>query len=170
MGKAFKDLRAFLRKIEASDKLVRVKKEVDPNQEISAAIIKAGAAALFCEKVKGYDIPVVANLFADRAKIELALALQTKNLIEEYSKRLEKLKPPKRVRSGPVKENIITGNNDTPIHLDPSSACKRKTGLLTSKLGMDATLPLGVPYPEVCDVSKEVMKKIEDNRQEYLNG
>ncbi len=110
MGKAFKDLRAFLKQIEASEKLVRVKKEIEPNQEISAAIIKAGPAALLCEKVKGYDIPVVANLFADRRKIELALALKTKNPIEEYLKRLEKLKPPKRVRSGPVKENIITGN------------------------------------------------------------
>jgi len=67
---AFKDLRAFLKKIEAADTLVRVKKEVDFDQEISAAIIKAGAAALFCERVKGYDIPVVANLFADRRKIE----------------------------------------------------------------------------------------------------
>lgn len=61
MGKVFKDLRVFLKEIEAADKLVRVKKEIDPNQKISAAIIKAGPAALLCEKVKGYDIPVVAN-------------------------------------------------------------------------------------------------------------
>ncbi len=48
---AFKDLRAFLQEIEASDTLIRIKKEIDPNQEISAAIIKAGAAAIFCERV-----------------------------------------------------------------------------------------------------------------------
>ena len=115
---AFKDLRAFLQKIEASDKLIRIKKEIDPNQEISAAIIKAGPAAILCEKVKGYDIPVVANLFGDRKKIELALDLNTGHPIEEYLKRLEKLEPPRQVSNGPVKENIFVGEKvDLPAML-----------------------------------------------------
>lgn len=107
---AFKDLREFLRKIETADTLIRIKKEIDPNQEISAAIIKAGPAAIFCEKIKGYDIPVVANLFGDRKKIELALQLQTKHPIEEYLARVESLKPPKTVADGPVKENVVLGD------------------------------------------------------------
>lgn len=115
---AFKDLRAFLQKIEASDKLIRIKKEIDPNQEISAAIIKAETAAVLCEKVKGYDIPVVANLFGDREKIKLALALKTENPIEEYLKRLEKLESPRPVGDGPVRENIIVGDKlDLPAAL-----------------------------------------------------
>ena len=115
---AFKDLRAFLQRIEASEKLIRIKKEIDPNQEISAAIIKAGPAAILCEKVKGYDIPVVANLFGDRKKIELALDLNTGHPIEEYLKRLEKLEPPRQVSNGPVKENIFVGEKvDLPAML-----------------------------------------------------
>lgn len=125
---AFKDIRAFLEKIEASDKLVRIKKEIDPNQEISAAIIKAGPAAILCEKVKGYDIPVVANLFGDREKIKLALALDTENPIEEYLKRLEKLEPPRSVGDGPVKENIMVGDKvDLPAML-PIPVVNEKDG------------------------------------------
>ena len=107
---AFKDLKAFLHKIETSDRLIRIKKEIDPNQEISAAIIKAGSAAILCEKVKGYDIPVVANIFGDRKKIELALDLKTGHPIEEYLKRLEKLERPISVSDGPVKEKVILGD------------------------------------------------------------
>ena len=124
----FKDLRAFLQKIEACDKLIRIKKEIDTDQEISAAIIKAGPAAVLCEKVKGYDIPVVANLFADREKIKLALALETENPIEEYLKRLEKLQSPRPVSDGPVQENIIVGDKvDLPAML-PIPVVNEKDG------------------------------------------
>ncbi|MBI4522376.1 MAG: UbiD family decarboxylase [Deltaproteobacteria bacterium] len=106
---AFRDLREFVEKIETSGGLLRVKKEIDPNQEISAAIIKAGPAAVLCEKVKGYDIPVVANLFGDREKINMALGLEKENPIEEYLKRVERLQPPIEVGYGPVKEHVVTG-------------------------------------------------------------
>lgn len=125
---AFKDLRAFLAAIEASDKLIRIKKEIDPDQEISAASIKAGPAAILCEKVKGYDIPVVANLFADRKKIELALALETKNSIEEYLKRVEKLESPRPAGDGPIKENVVVGDKiDLPAML-PIPVVNEKDG------------------------------------------
>ncbi len=126
---AFKDLRAFLEKIEVSDQLIRIKKELDPNQEVSAAIIiKAGSAAVLCEKVKGHDIPVVANLFGDRQKIKLALSLDTENPIEEYLRRLEKLEPVKVVGEGPVKENVLTGDKvDLPVML-PIPVVNEKDG------------------------------------------
>ncbi len=125
---AFKDLREFLETVEASDQLLRIKKEVDPNQEISAVVIRAGSAAVLCENVKGYDIPVVANLFADKKKIELALALNGERPIEEYLRRLEKLQPPRLVAHGPVKENIILGHSLDLLAMLPIPVVNEKDG------------------------------------------
>jgi 2,5-furandicarboxylate decarboxylase 1 len=125
---AFKDLREFIEKIEASDKLIRIKKEVDPNQEVSAVIIKAGPAAVLCEKVKGYNIPVAANLFGDKKKTEMAISLDGERTTEEFLKRVEKLQPPRLVGDGPVKENIILGEKvDLPAML-PIPVVNEKDG------------------------------------------
>src|SRR3990172_7340865 len=125
---AFKDLREFIQKVESSDQLIRIKKEVDPNQEISAVIIKAGSSAVLCEKVKGYDIPVAANLFADKRKIDLALNLNGESPIGEYLKRLEKLKPPRLVADGPVKEKIILGDKLDVLGMLPIPVINEKDG------------------------------------------
>jgi hypothetical protein len=57
-----------------------------------------------------------------------------------------------------------------PFILTHLQLLKGRQGFKPSKMGMDATLPLGVAYPEVCDVSKEVMKNVEENWQQYLKG
>ncbi|MFQ5851837.1 MAG: UbiD family decarboxylase [Candidatus Binatia bacterium] len=125
---AFKNLQAFMQKIEASDNLIRIKKEVDPNQEISAVIVKAGAAAVLCEKVKGYDIPVAANLFGDQNKVKLALGITEERAIEAYLKRLERLQAPRSVADGPVKENVIPGDKLDLTDMLPIPVVNEKDG------------------------------------------
>jgi len=62
----YKDLRNFLDVLEQKGDLVRIKTEVDPGFEITEILerllAKGGPAVIF-ENVKGYSIPVVANLY-----------------------------------------------------------------------------------------------------------
>lgn len=124
----FKDLREFLQKLEAEGRLLRIKKEVDPKHEISAVIVKAGKSAVFCEKVKGYDIPVLANVFGDEKSIELALEMKGKNPLEEYSNRTSPLLPASLGSDGPVKENVILGNNIDLLGMLPIPIINEKDG------------------------------------------
>ncbi len=125
---AFKDLREFIAKIEASDKLVRIKKEVDPNQEMSAVIIKAGAAAVLCEKIKGYEMPVAANLFGDKRKAEMAIGFAANKPLEEILTRVARPRSPRLVADGPIKENIILRNKLDLLAMLPIPVVNAKDG------------------------------------------
>ena len=62
---AYRDLRAFLTKLEKEGELRRVSAEVDPILEITEVtdrIVKAGGPALLFERPKGSAFPVVTNL------------------------------------------------------------------------------------------------------------
>ncbi len=97
---AYKDLREFIGVLEQRGLLHRVKVEVDPELEIAEItdrMCKApkGGKALFFEKVKGSDIPVVTNLFGSFER--MCLSLEVENL-DDIGRRIEKLlnqTPPK---------------------------------------------------------------------------
>lgn len=97
---AYKDLRDYIRHLENKGFLVRIKTEVDPILEISEITDKVcksqnGGKALFFEKVKGSDFPVVTNLFGSFER--MCLALEVKEL-DDIGKRIEDLMnqaPPK---------------------------------------------------------------------------
>ncbi len=97
---AYKDLREYIRTLENKGLLMRVKAEVDPILEITEITDRTckspeGGKALFFEKVKGSDFPVVTNLFGSFER--MCLALEVKRL-EDIAKRIEDLlnqTPPK---------------------------------------------------------------------------
>ena len=124
MNEAFPDLRAFLKRLEAEGELSRVAAEVDWNLELGAVSRRAldlrGPALLF-ESLKGYERGagrVLANLFGSSAQsshgrfaLAMGLPKQTPvtDLIAEFARRSRERIAPRRVRSGPCKENILTG-------------------------------------------------------------
>ena len=90
---AYKDLRDYLRQLENRGLLVRIKTEVDPILEITEITDKVckspkGGKALFFEKVKGSEFPVVTNLFGSFQRI--CLALEVKEL-DDIGRRIEDL-------------------------------------------------------------------------------
>ena len=97
---AYKDLREFINLLEQKRLLQRIPVEVDPILEISAITDRMckspnGGKALFFEKVKGSQYPVVTNLFGSFER--MALALQINNL-DDVAVRIEELlnqAPPK---------------------------------------------------------------------------
>jgi 4-hydroxy-3-polyprenylbenzoate decarboxylase len=138
---AYRDLRDYLKEVESKGLLHRIRVEVDPILEISAITNRVckqpgGGKALFFEKVKGSEFPVVTNIFGSFERICLALETVTlddiagritelmnqappETLIEKLSmlpKLLEFSKYlPRTVKSGPCQEVIEQDNPDLGI-------------------------------------------------------
>ncbi len=71
----FADLRSFIHDLERRGQLVRIKAEVDPNQEITVIqhrVLAAGGPALLFERVKGSPYRVVSNLVGTAQRVALA--------------------------------------------------------------------------------------------------
>jgi len=136
---AYKDLREFLKTLEARNLLKRISVEVDPILEIAEIndrVVKAGGPALLFERPKGSKFPCVVNLFGSHERMKLALEVDDlneigermleflefeipRNLIQKL-KQLPKLKRladflPKYVKDGPCKEVIIKDNPNLDI-------------------------------------------------------
>lgn len=63
----YKDLRDFIKQLEAKGELVRVTHEVDPNlemTEICDRTLRAGGPAILFENPKGFDVPVLGTCLA----------------------------------------------------------------------------------------------------------
>ncbi len=70
----YKDLRDFINSLEKKGELVRITAEVDPDlemTEICDRTLRAGGPALLFENPKGYDYPVLANLFGTPKRVAL---------------------------------------------------------------------------------------------------
>ena len=90
---AYKDLREFIKLLENKGLLKRIKAEVDPVLEITEItdrICKSpdGGKALFFEKVKNSEFPVVTNIFGSFER--MCLSLQVENL-DDIADRIEGL-------------------------------------------------------------------------------
>lgn len=107
-----KDLRYYLRLLEgnAPEEIFRIRKEVDPYLEVTYIAKKLESVgrspAIYCEKVKGFTMPVVTHLCASRKGQALALETDEANLEKEIWRRLACPIEPVIVASGPVKEVI----------------------------------------------------------------
>ena len=132
---AFKDLRDFLAFIEKKGQLKRISAPVDRDleiTEISDRIMKSGGPALLFENVRGFDVPLVINVFGSRERtgwalgvdawdelegridrlLSLALGPPPKGLVGKLSALGEIIKVgrigPREVSSGPCQEVIKT--------------------------------------------------------------
>lgn len=127
---AYRDLRAFLTRLEREGELKRISAEVDPVLEITEItnrVTKASGPALLFERPKGSTVPVVINLLGSERRVNLALEVddidQVANRVRSFLdvqtpqgfldkvKMLPKLAElgsffPKTVKSGPCKEVI----------------------------------------------------------------
>jgi 4-hydroxy-3-polyprenylbenzoate decarboxylase len=140
---SFRDWMALL---EREGELVRVDAEVDPDLEITEIVdrtVKAGGPALLFTNPKGSQHPLLINQFGTERRMAMAfdapsldavaaklgdvLEMQPPQGIAEKVKGLKKLKSiadsrPKSVRSGPVHEVVLTGD-DVDLDLLPIQRC-----------------------------------------------
>jgi len=93
----YRDLRDFIQQLEQSNQLRRICAEVDPNleiTEISDRVLRAGGPALLFERPKGYDIPVLANLFGTPQRVALGMGEDSVSALREVGQLLAFLKQP----------------------------------------------------------------------------
>jgi UbiD family decarboxylase len=111
------DLRSFLDLIKRRkpEDFQIVAKPVDPAYEITALVVKLEREArrrpvLLFENVKGTKFPVLTNLHASRARLAAAMNASPEETQRAYLRAMEKPIPPKVVKTGPVKEVVLTGD------------------------------------------------------------
>lgn len=93
----YKDLRDFIAQLEKRGELVRVTTEVDPvleMTEIADRTLRAGGPAILFENPKGYNTPVLANLFGTTHRVALGMGQEDVSALREVGKLLAFLKEP----------------------------------------------------------------------------
>jgi 4-hydroxy-3-polyprenylbenzoate decarboxylase len=162
---AYRDLREFIGLLESKGLLKRIRVEVDPILEIAEITDRVckspgGGHALFFEKVRGSQYPVVTNLFGSFQRMALALQVEEmddvgrriESLLNQAPPRtlIEKLAAlprlvefsrylPKKVRSGPCQEIVEKDNPD--LSKFPIIKCWPGDGQPTDE-GRFITLPM----------------------------
>ena len=110
---AYTDLRHFLQRLRGEGELATVSAEVDPRYEVGAVcrkVLNGRGPALWFERVKGSDLPLVVDVFATRKRFALALETTLDQVHDEWIRRTQTPLEPVMVPSGPCKENIIRGD------------------------------------------------------------
>jgi UbiD family decarboxylase len=116
---AYADLREYLSVLEKKGKLKRVTKQVDKDWELAAVcrqlfhkIAPEKRPALLFENVKGFSIPVAAGVLGASKQI-YALGLETDSVEGincKWDHALGNPIPPRMVKTGPCKENVLHGD------------------------------------------------------------
>ncbi len=97
MSTRYKDLRDFIRALEQRGELKRISVPVDPYlemTEICDRTLKAGGPALLFENPRGYDIPVLGNLFGTPERVALGMGQPDVSALREVGRLLAWLKEP----------------------------------------------------------------------------
>lgn len=93
----YKDLRDFIKQLEKQGELKRIQVEVDPYlemTEISDRVLKREGPALLFENPKGYNIPVLANLFGTARRVAMGMGAESVDELRGIGELLAYLKEP----------------------------------------------------------------------------
>lgn len=93
----YKDLRDFIRQLEAKGELVRIKQTIDTDlemTEIADRTLRAGGPALLFENPKNHSMPVLANLFGTPERVAMGMGQDSVEALREVGKLLAYLKEP----------------------------------------------------------------------------
>ncbi len=145
----YRDLRDFVRLLEDQGELKRIDVEVDPHlemTEICDRTLRAGGPALLFERPKGYDVPVLGNLFGTPRRVAMGMGEESVEALREIGRLLAFLKEPdpprgmkeawkslpifkkvldmapKTVRSAPCQEVVVEGD-DVDLGRYPVQTC-----------------------------------------------
>jgi len=93
----YKDLRDFIRQLEAKGELVRISQPIDTDlemTEIADRTLRAKGPALLFENPKNHDMPVLANLFGTPERVAMGMGQDSVEALREVGKLLAYLKEP----------------------------------------------------------------------------
>src|SRR5215475_9153754 len=93
----FADLQEFVRRLEQTGQLKRIRAEVDPElevTEITQRVLRDQGPALLFERPKGSSTPLVMNLFGTMDRIRLALGREPAEIGQELISAFQRVNPP----------------------------------------------------------------------------
>ncbi|MFD0965954.1 4-hydroxy-3-polyprenylbenzoate decarboxylase [Seminibacterium arietis] len=93
----YKNLREFLNLLEQQGELKRISQQIDPYlemTEIADRTLRLGGPALLFENPKGFDIPVLCNLFGTPKRVAMGMGQHDVSALREVGKLLAFLKEP----------------------------------------------------------------------------
>ena len=96
--------RELVEKFDEKGLLIRIKKAVDVKYEISTIMKMLDGKPLLFENVKGYDMPVAANVCSTRELVAIGLDKKKGELLQTLINALENPKPPEVVSTSDYKE------------------------------------------------------------------
>ena len=109
----YQDLRDFIAFLEQSGELIRIRTEVDPHlemTEICDRTLRAGGPALLFENPKGFNTPVLANLFGTEKRVAMGMGAPNLGALREIGELLAYLRqpdPPKGLRDAWEKMPVL---------------------------------------------------------------
>ena len=145
----YRDLRDFIKQLEKKGELKRISAEIDPcleMTEISDRTLRNEGPALLFENPKGFDMPVLANLFGTPKRVAMGMGQEDVSALRDVGKLLAYLKEPeppkgfkdalaklpvfrkvlnmgpKIVKSAPCQDVVIQGD-DVDLHKLPIQTC-----------------------------------------------
>lgn len=118
----FRDLREWIDKLESEGELKRIKTEVDWNLELGAVTAMArqkGFSGILFENIKDYRNARCTKLFTGSLVNQRQLAMMFglpkdvhhRDIVQVFRQRFKKRIKPVTVKTGPVKENIVKGDD-----------------------------------------------------------
>ncbi len=187
----YRDLRDFIAQLEAQGELKRITQPISTYlemTEIADRTLRAGGPALLFENPKGYDIPVLANLFGTPKRVAMGMGQSDVSELREVGKLLAFLKepeppkgikealgqlpvfkqvlnmPPKVVKKAPCQEVVLSGDDvdltKLPIqHCWPGDAAPLITwGLTVTKGPYKKRQNLGIYRQQLLGKNKIIMR------------
>ena len=187
----YKDLRDFIDLLEKRGELKRISQEIDPYlemTEIADRTLRAKGPALLFENPKGYDMPVLANLFGTPKRVAMGMGQEDVSELREVGKLLAFLKEPeppkgikealgqipvfkqvlnmpaKEVKKAPCQQVILQGNDvdltKLPVqHCWPGDAAPLITwGLTVTKGPYKKRQNLGIYRQQLLGKNKIIMR------------
>ncbi len=88
------EFREFFDALEKKGMITRIKKEVGTKYEISTIMKKLDGKPLLFENLKGFDIPVIANICSTRELVAVGLGIKEDEIIKKLSGAIENPKEP----------------------------------------------------------------------------
>ena len=145
----YKDLRDFIAQLEKMGELKRIKIEIDPvleMTEIADRTLRAKGPALLLENPRGYNMPVLVNLFGTAERVAMGMGQESVSALREVGTLLAFLKEPdppkglkdlwdklpvfKQVLNMPVKEvskapcqQVVISGDDVDLAMLPVQTC-----------------------------------------------
>ncbi len=105
-------LRTYLAQL-PEDELLRVSEPIDLDFLPTALVLelekRRRSPAVLIERPKGFDVPVVTNLFASRDRIARMAGAEPGGFNDAWMRALAKLIPPEVIARGPVHECVVEG-------------------------------------------------------------